>query len=153
MTPQQEQQFNNFGCISRCLIKLAETKQQPIAKADFCEKFQHFFPNPTQQYGGLLTSEIAQIARSLGLGRYLQSFRRYAEIDEQFNKEKRSVLVSSEINLDPYHSDVIRHCNLLTAIDIAAFSIWCPYRDGTDGNLTFQSCYWDAKCCHGWVLL
>lgn len=153
MTSDQQEQFNRFGCIARCMIKLAEIKGRAITKEAFCTQFNGLFLNPTQ-YGLLLTSQIVDVIRRLDLGQHFQSFRRYCEIDSLFNNEHRSILVFSEINIiDPTATDLVKHCSLLVAINHRDFRIWTPLNDGSDQELSLNVNLWEAKACHGLVLL
>lgn len=154
MTPPQKAQFNQSGCISRSLLKLFETKNGPMSADDYCKQFHDLFPNPLNQYGGILTSQIADVIRGLKLGSHFEAFRRYGEIDDWFNNKKKSVLVFSEINLNPGATDIIRHCSLLTAIDAGHFSVICPSTDGKDHQLLpFTANDWDTKICLGIVII
>lgn len=152
MTPIQESQFNTFACVSRSLINLAGSKGHTITRDAFCQQFAGLFLNPAGQYGALVTSQIVEVIRALGLGGYFATYRRYAEIDNAFNAEKRGVLVSSEINLNAGATDVIRHFSLLTRIDAAGFSLLTPSQDGKDYPVPLARNDWDGKLCHGIVV-
>ncbi len=152
MTPVQIQQFTDFGCISRSIMLLASAKQRQVTRDDFCLQFQHLFIIPNQ-YGGLYTSQIVDVLRGLGLGDNFQTIRKYGEIKDAFNNSRLSVLVSSEINLNAGASDIIRHCSLLTRMESTWFSITTPSRDGRNYPLDFKASDWDAKLCHGIVIL
>ena len=69
MTPEQEAQFNLFGCGPRCIIKLAELRQKPITKAEFIDRFAPKYPAWNTQCGVVNHSDIINIARELGLAR------------------------------------------------------------------------------------
>lgn len=152
MTPAQQSQFNTFGCVSRSLISLANSKGKAITRDAFCQQFGGIFLNPANQYGALAPSQIIDVVRALNLGTYFVSYRRYAEIDDAFNAKKRGVLISSEINLNPGATDIIRHFSLLTGIGAAGFSLLTPSQDGNDYPLNFSSQDWDGKLCHGIVI-
>jgi hypothetical protein len=153
MTAAQLVQFNTFGCIGRSLMQLAENCGHPISADDFCNRFQGLFADPFNHYGGLHTSQIADVIRGLNLGNDFLTFRRYAEIDEQSNVHGRSILVSSETNLNAGAADIIRHCSLLTQINAAGFTLMTPAQNGINYPLPFQAADWDHKLCHGIVLI
>jgi len=100
-----------------------------------------------------MTSDIIEVVRGLGLGTRFQTFRRYGEVVEAVQGFGRSVLVSSEISLNPGATDIIRHCSLLVGIDSTRFSIVTPSRDGKDYKLNFIASDWEAKLCHGIIFV
>lgn len=152
MTPDQQKQFNRFGCIARCIIKLAELKNHPITEGTFCDQFNDLFLIGGQ-YGLLLTSQIVRVIGELHLGQHFQCFRRYCEIDSLFNNEHRSILVFSEININETATDLVKHCSLLLGINHQEFKIWTPLNDGSDQEVSLNVNLWEAKACHGLVLL
>ena len=123
---------------------LAAAKGRPISREDFCQQFQHLFIIPGQ-YGALIPSQIVDVVRPLGLGTYFQTYRRYEEIVDVFTNQKRSVLVSSEINLNAGATDVIRHFSLLTCIDSTRFSIITPTQNAGDIPKDFVVADWDIN--------
>jgi hypothetical protein len=150
MTPDQEQQFDQFGCVPRCIIELAKTKGHPITDDEFCARFDYLFPNRHNQYGMLLTSQIAEVIKSLGLGRYFLTFRRYPAIVSRFGQGQRDILVLSEIDL--YGNNENDHCSLLKEIDDQHFRLWTPLRGETHDERVLEAKVWDEKACHGVVL-
>lgn len=153
MTAAQLQQFNTYGCVSRSLIRIAAMRGHPITPDDFCSKFQYLFIDPANQCGGLITSQVVDVIRGLNLGTYFLTYRRYDEVREQFNVHGRSVLVSSEINLNAAANDVIRHCSVLTQLDAVAFTLLTPSQNGQEYPLLFQAADWDHKLCHAIVIV
>jgi hypothetical protein len=95
MTPDQRQQFDQFGCVPRCIIELAKIKGHPITDDEFCARFDYLFPDRDNHYGMLLTSQIAEVVKGLGLARYFLTFRRYAAIVSRFAQGQRDILVLS----------------------------------------------------------
>ncbi len=150
MTPQQEAEFNLYGCVSRSLINLAAAKGRPVPRDAFCQQFGSLFP--ANRYGMLAPSQIVDVIRGLGIGGHFMVFRRYAEIEQLFNHHNRGVLVFSEINLNAGATDVIRHCSLLIGINATGFSVLTPSQDGKDYPLPFTAGDWDAKLCLGLVV-
>ena len=152
LSPEQDSQFTSYGCIARSIMLLAAAKGRPISREDFCQQFQHLFII-SGQYGALIPSQIVDVVRPLGLGTYFQTYRRYEEILDVFTNQKRSVLVSSEINLNAGATDVIRHFSLLTCIDSTRFSIITPTQNAGDIPKDFVVADWDTKMFHGICLL
>lgn len=152
MTPEQQNQFNRFGCIARCIIGLSEIKGHAISVDQFCAQFENKFVDAASKYGFLLTSQIAEVTRDLQLGRYFLTFRRYCAVDYHFNHEHRDVLVLSEINLTEDETDFVDHCSLLRKIDHQHFRIWTPFNDGTAAERDFETSLWEKKACHAVIL-
>jgi hypothetical protein len=153
MMPAQLQQFNTYGCVSRSLIRIAAIRGHQITPDDFCNQFQNLFVNPANQYGGLITSQIVDVVRGLNLGTHFLTYRRYGEVDEEFNVRGRSILVVSEINLNMGAVDIVRHCSVLTQMDAATFTLHTPSNNGQEYALPFQAADWDNKLCHAIVIV
>lgn len=153
MTPAQLLQFNTYGCVSRSLICVAAMRGHPITPDNFCNQFQHLFIDPANKYGGLITSQVVDVIRGLNLGTHFLTYRRYDEVREQFDVHGRSVLVSSEINLNAGANDIIRHCSVLTQMDAATFTLRTPSQNGQEYPLPFQAADWDHKLCHAIVIV
>ncbi len=151
MTDDQRQQFNHFGCVSRCLIRLAEIHGHPISDDKFCSRFRRLFLNPNQ-YGMLLISQISQVIPHLQLGRHFQVYRRYPAIKYHF-EQPRDILVLSEVHLDPGNTNPNDHCSVLRQIDDAAFKLWTPLIDGGFLEPVLPRDLWEEKACTGVVLL
>jgi hypothetical protein len=160
MTPEQELQFNSFGCIPRCLIQLAERIHRPITKQEFCKRFGHRFHNPPTQYGLLNPDYIAEIARDLSLpgekGSPPNDISFVADYDKVATRHKTGslVLIESLINLNDGATDPKGHCSVLHAIDAQSFTLWTPSQDGNDYIIPpFQRSAWAEKKCRGIVLI
>jgi hypothetical protein len=91
MTPQQEAEFNLYGCVSRSLINLSASKGRPVTRGAFIQQFSGLFP--PNRWGMLTTSQINDVIRGLAIGGHFIAFRRYAEVDQMFNTKKLGVLV------------------------------------------------------------
>src|SRR4029453_6067176 len=154
MTPEQQQQFNEFGCIARCIIQLANDKNHPITADEFSDQFGHLFLTPGQ-YGLLQISQIGNVIEPLhlGLSPNFQTYRRYCAIDYQVNHEHRDILVLSEIDLNDNATGFVNHCSLLREINHHHFRMWTPLNDGSALERDFGVGSWEAKACLGVVLL
>ena len=133
MTIEEEIEFCKHGCVSRCLIKLAQLAQKPITKDAFCKRFSHLFPNPTTQYGLLDESAFTRIVQDLTLPPIALQSDDYDTVYEEHNQHHRMILVFSKVNLDAGASDLKGHCSVLNGISSSAFVLWTPKQDGTDG--------------------
>jgi len=147
--------FNEYGCACRCLLKLLADNGKPMTESDFLAAFpyghwQSSHPDPMP--GVTDTSMICDIARKLGLAKGLQVFRGYKAIEQEFVTKKHNVLVCSEIHLNQDRGDTIYHVSLLTGINPAQFSLWCPQQDGSAVSVTYAADHWETKLCHGLVL-
>jgi hypothetical protein len=98
----------------------------------------------------LLTSQIAEVIKDLGLGSHFLTFRRYDAIVSRFDQGQRDILVFSEIDL--YRDRENDHCSLLKAIDRHHFRLWIPLIGHAHEERDFPPDLWDAKVCHGLVL-
>jgi len=152
MTRDQREQFDQFGCVPRCIIEFAKTKGRSITDDEFCAQFDYLFPNPDSQYGMLLTSQIAEVIKRLGLGRYFLTFRRYPAIVSRFDQGQRDILVLSEIDLRENENGCVNHCSLLREIVDQHFRLWIPWNNGSSSEHDFEARFWDDKACHGLIL-
>jgi len=152
MTSDQEKQFNDFGCVSRCLIKLAAVNEKPISKADYCQRFENLFPHPKERYGILDDTAFHQIVKELALPTGFKVCGDYPDVEAEFNTHGRMILVNSKINLNLNKSDPINHCSVLTKINSDGFELWTPSQDGNDYSLSFLKNAWKDKGCAGWIL-
>jgi hypothetical protein len=148
------QQFEEFGCVARCVIKLAELKGHPITVDAFCEQFHDLFLTP-EQYGLLQISQVSSVIQKLplDLSPHFQTYRRCCAIEYQFNHEHRDVLVLSEIDLNQNARGLVNHCSLLRKINYQRFRLWIPWNNGSESERDFEVASWEAKACHGVVLL
>jgi hypothetical protein len=150
MTPQQQQEFNQYGCIAKCIIELARSKGHPITEADFCQQFYAQFLTPGR-YGLLLISQLVEIIPALpflGLNGQFQTYRRYCAIEYHRSHERRDVLVLSEIDLNANATRLNDHCSVLKEINHQYFKLWITPNLERD----FEVNSWEAKACHGVVL-
>lgn len=159
MTPEQESQFKNFGCIPRSLMKLTETGQKPVTKEEFCEKFGDRFHNPDKQYGLLNPDHIPEIARELKLpgaaGAPPTKLVWEPDYDKvaTLHRTGSRFMVASDINLNQGANDVNKHCSVLQAIDAKSFTLWTSSQDGNEHILQFPRSAWAEKQCRGMVLI
>jgi hypothetical protein len=160
MTPEQESQFNNYGCIPRSLMKLAEQFQKPVTKEEFCKRFEHRFHNPGKQYGLLNPDYIPEIARELNLpgeaGTPPIKLGWVADYDQvaKLHRTGSKIMVVSEINLNVGATDSLRHCSVLHAIDVKSFTLWTSMQNGNEIILPpFPRSAWADKQCNGMVLI
>jgi Phage tail tube protein FII len=153
MTIEEEIEFCKHGCVSRCLIKLAELAQKPITKDAFCKRFSHLFPNPTTQYGLLDESTFTRIVQDLTLPPIALQSDDYDTVYEEHNQHHRMILVFSKVNLDAGASDLKGHCSVLNGISRSAFVLWTPKQDGTEGlSPALARADWAMRECSARVL-
>jgi hypothetical protein len=160
MTPEQELQFNNYGCIPRSLMKLAENNQKPITKEEFCKRFSHRFHNPEKQYGLLDPDHIPEIARELNLTgeagappKKLVWVSNYDEV-AALHRTGSMIMVTSQINLNIGATDPLGHCSVLQEIDAQSFTLWTSLQGGNEMILPpYPRSAWAEKQCRGMVLI
>ena len=116
MTPDQQKQWDNFGCMSEALIYAAK-----ITPDEYRTKYDQYFPF-SHQYGGLILSRFILIAEKLGLGTNYDLIWRYQTIRENFNKGIL-VFVFSGVRLNHGHSDDISHVSVLENIEDTWFKV------------------------------
>jgi hypothetical protein len=146
--------FNEYGCACRCLLKLLADRGTPMTVDGFLTRFPYPHwqaSHPDPKPGVTSTAVICDVARQLCLASDLQVLRGYPAVQGYFASGK-SVLVCSEVHLDPKCSETVYHVSLLTAIDPEQFSLWCPVQDGSDVPLKLAAAEWDTKLCHGIAL-
>jgi len=152
MTADQRRRFNEYGCVSRCIIKLAKTKGNSITDDEFCAKFDRRLFLNWERYGMLLTSQIVEVIKDLRLGRHFLTFRRYPAIVSRFREGQTDILVFSEIDLRENENGCVDHCSLLREIDDQHFKLWIPWKDGSNSERNLEARLWDDKACQGLIL-
>jgi|SRR5450756_596167 len=160
MTPEQELQFNSYGCIPRSMMKLAEQVQNPLTKQEFCERFGHRFHNPEKQYGLLNPDYIPEIAREMNLpgetGAPPKKLVWESDYDKvaTLHRTGSKIMVASQINLNAGATDPLGHCSVLHAIDTQSFTLWTSLQGGDEMILpSFPRSAWAEKQCKGMLLI
>jgi hypothetical protein len=160
MTPEQELQFNSYGCIPRSLMKLAEQVQKPVTKQEFCKRFGHRFHDPEKQYGLLNPDHILEIARELNLpgkaGAPPKKLVAVSDYDQvaTLHRTGSKIMIASRINLNIGATDPLGHCSVLHAIDAQSFTLWTSLQGGNEMILpAFPRSAWAEKQCNGMVLV
>jgi len=155
MTPEQEAQFNLFGCGSRCIIKLAELRQKAITKAEFIDRFAPKYPAWNKQCGIVTISDIIDITRELGLARCAEAFRGRAKVRQLAEKMPiPGVLVRTERELAPNRElGEGYHIRLLRGFAAEKWLLWDPSQDGRDiDNRPFTEAGLEERLAHFVVL-
>jgi hypothetical protein len=142
MTMDELRTWNESGCVWRCLKKLANETGNTITKEQFLAQFDNL-------PGEFDAASLGPILRQLGLPERSQISDNYSVIEGDFNATQRRILVMSQINLNPGHTDVVKHCSVLTQINEESFSVWTPCQDGKDTDLSLKRNDWEAKKCFG----
>ena len=155
MTPEQEAQFNLFGCGPRCIIKLAELRQKPITKAEFIDRFAPKYPAWNTQCGVVNHSDIINIARELGLARSAEDFGDRAKVRQLAESTPTpGVLVLTEREQAPNGDWSERHhIRLLRGFAGDRWLLWDPSQDGRDiDNRPFTEAQLEKRLAHFVVL-
>lgn len=122
MTPDQETQFDLYGCACRCLLALAYMKGTRLTKAQFIDEYskkeylQHW--NTLNRCGSTSTSSVIEIARGLGLALWCETFVSKAKIRITIERQQSSgILLFTErkLNTDKSLTD-FAHCSLVNPI-------------------------------------
>jgi hypothetical protein len=146
MTPQEQAQFDDFGCLSRALIALSNAFYQPITTDQFCTRFRNLFV--PGKFGGLYVSRIPEIVTALGSADGFVIHRRYQDVLDYYQNGARKILIQSEIRLWPLDAtDVFRHVTILKTIDQAGLKVWNPHSETTGQDIDLTAGHWDTKLC------
>jgi hypothetical protein len=119
MTPEQEIEFKNYGCVCRCLLALTNIAGNPMTKAQFIDKFSAHpsfnFWQEKKRCGATDTGLIVDIIRELNLGKSFQVFLNKDEVRKRIeNRDTSGILFFTEKKdetdgtTSPYY-----HCRLL----------------------------------------
>ena len=122
MTPIQSQQWSDFACMSEALIVAATIKGISLSPDDYRRKYENAFPNPHNQYGGLILSRFYWIARNIGLGEDMDLAWHYNDVRKAFDSRK-IVFSFSGLRLNPNCNDPHSHTDVITSINDQAFSL------------------------------
>jgi hypothetical protein len=141
MTPDEIKEWDECGCVSRSLLKIADMDRKHITRDDFCARFGHRLDD--NGFFAALNSLSLPISAKTD---------DYALVSKAFNQEHKRVLVFSEIDLAPGGTNVVHHCSVLTSVDETGFSLWTPLQNGTDIHLNLTKDYWASKQCSGMIL-
>lgn len=140
MNATQLQQWNDFSCMSRALIKAdsVKNKKNPMTPDEFCILYDQYFPLAKTHYGGLILSRFFKIADLLGLGKDYDFLCHFDDVRDQ-RASGHLVFVFSGRHLDPARNDVFNHVSVLEAITDATFT--------PDGYPALPKTDWEAKRC------
>lgn len=151
-TEEQKRQWLLYGCTSRCLIKLAELAGNSITAEEFCARFEHVFPNPTEQYGILDDDAVMHIIKELGLGSDFRPEPGYSDVQKEFNANGRKVVLVSRKDWKPGATNEVVHTSVLTQMNDDGFNLWTPSQCGGAADLRFANGSWDEKEFVGMIL-
>ena len=114
-TPKQENEFDTFGCASRCLIALANARGAGLTKSSFIDKFAPKYWLHGDQCGGLTLGQIEEIAKDLGLARDIQESSDFSAVRTHI--KNRSITSSLVYTQKKYETDgslsVYYHCTVV----------------------------------------
>jgi hypothetical protein len=147
--------LNEYGAACRCLLRLRENTGLPgLSDAAFIDRFLSRYPEWQQRPGAADLAAVLEIAREFGLARNMDAFRDYDHLVGQ-HRLGRSVLVLTErapVQAEPAPIGR-RFVALMVAMDVDAFTLWCPYPSGESDNLPRAArTWWDRWLAIGIVL-
>jgi hypothetical protein len=122
MNATQRQQWDDFACMSRALIKAALVKGIQLTEDGFCSKYESYFPLPQTHYGGLILSRFYRIAIDIGFGNDMDLICHHKDAKEKFDSGSL-VFVVSGLHLAPNRCDPFNHTSVLLAIDDQSFTV------------------------------
>lgn len=138
MTEKQVDQFGLYGCASRAMIAFAGLHNIRFSEAEFCERFESFFPSKSHCYGLLPLSSMFLIARELGLCNYMDAcsdrdhVKRLCDGPEKGRPTGVLLLTHREIKdgiLQVYH-----HCRCVVDYKDSSWFVWARDEDGNEGS-------------------
>jgi len=130
MTPAQTEQFDQNGCASRCIIKLAELHKKPISQDEFVLRFENRFPLWKTHCGLLGASGIIDVCRSLQLCREAEAFRSYKRVGQIYDETRSAgiFLLTERCWLDTTKD--FFHCSLILDHANGVWHVWSPAENG-----------------------
>lgn len=150
MTPQQLQQWHDYACVARCLLKIATINGHPMTRDEFCSKFEHLFPDTGKRYGQLDAQGFFAVLKPLSLPANVTQSDDYATVESAFDA-RSPVLLLSHVDLNPGMTSEINHCSVITRMGATGFSIWTPCQNGVDESLDLTNADWTSKQCSGLI--
>jgi len=132
VTPEQESQFNLFGCGPLCLMRLAEIRGTPISKDALSDRFAPRFAMWSTHCGIAPTSILFEIARDLGLCSTLSTRVNPEPVRKLFNGTGVcGIIVSTDRakNRDGSLHEIY-HYRLLLKWDAITLTLWHPDQSG-----------------------
>lgn len=119
MTPEQEIEFKNHGCISRCLLALANDFGNPMTKSEFIDKFSNDpkfdFWKKVNKCGIMDTGLILDVIRELKLGTSFQIYINKEKVREYIREKgvKGILLFTEKLREDDGSLKDYYHCSLV----------------------------------------
>jgi hypothetical protein len=138
ITPKQEYQFNLYGCVCRCLIKLSEIQNKKITKKEFINRYANRYSHWSTKLGAADTFIAYELAKELNLCSRAKIYVNREKIKELFKQpQTRGILVFTEKSIDPNRShEDIYHCRLLFDITSNQCTLFDPRQDGKDYKIS-----------------
>jgi hypothetical protein len=155
MTPEQEKQFNLYGCGPRCLIKLAELQGKTITKANIVDKFAPQCSLWSQQCGLAPTSLLCDTARHFGLCTFVDTHVNQVVIKRRIlSRQTRGVIVSTDRHRDAQGQlGDLFHYRLLIEWQTDRLILWHSNQDGREFTVPVLQEEFDEQLPHFLVFL
>lgn len=141
MTPEEEKQFNLFGCASRCIIRASVLAGKPITRNAFIKEFGRLFPK--DEFGLLSLDKQCHVLISRGLCDDIYSVRN-AELAKKAIRANQIVFVLTDLKLDAHQNRIGDnfHCRLgidwkdiqTSSGNDVEFLLFSPDQDGNAGD-------------------
>lgn len=151
MTENEIKEFDEYGCIARSLMFMAEAEGNPISMEEFCKRCRPVL-SACDPFGCLSNDQIGEVADKLGVGGIPVRFTDYDSVKGYFDRGLRRILAFSEVDLSPGAIGRVKHCSLLTGICGNNFTIRTPLSGGGEFFLTFDRAQWAAKSFTGMII-
>src|SRR5438309_10347488 len=104
-----EDQWNEAGCVPRCLLELANRNGNRITKEQFIAVLDKFSTSDGSL--DLSAPSFIKILKLLELAAEAKESNNYSVINRDFNAGHKKILVRSEIDLNPGSTKEVKHCS------------------------------------------
>ncbi len=161
MTEDQLVQFNLYGCVSRCIIRITELRNTPISPDGFVSRYSYLFP--PEKCGILSVDDICEVAKDLAIATTVDIFRNVDEAVKLLRKKQTSnLLVFTELD-ESEPPKFLNHCRLAVAAGIASLApaqgsnevsqeevlvLYSPFQDGSAPELNVLLSTLESQLVH-----
>ena len=120
MTPEQDRQFDIFGCAARCLMAIANASRAGLTKAAFIDRYVSRYWIGSDKCGGLTQDQIKEVAIDLGLAKSIKDSKDFGELRSHIrNQSVASILMITEKKYEPNGQlSIYYHCTLVSPATI-----------------------------------
>ena len=137
MSELELSQFYQFGCASRCIIRLSNKSGKSLETDQFIARYSHLFEEG--YFGRLSLDELCFVTKDLGLCLHLDATSHLQDVVGSLERKMRVFLLTSyELDAGLKPKGVVRHIRLIEGVQSDPYhgfpilTVWNPLKDGTD---------------------